>query len=82
MVKDVYEVLREKEAECSRLRTEIEALRLVIPMLDENARDTTQPEAAEPESAPAHEATEDERKAAMSASANESSWWRRRQNSR
>ena len=33
MVKDVYEVLRQKEADCARLRIEIEALRLVIALL-------------------------------------------------
>jgi hypothetical protein len=32
-VKDVYEVLLQKELECARLRIEIEALRLVIPLL-------------------------------------------------
>ena len=34
-MKDVYEVLRQKEVDCARLRIEIEALRLVIPLLDD-----------------------------------------------
>jgi hypothetical protein len=32
-VRDVYEILRQKEMDCARLQTEIEALRLVIPLL-------------------------------------------------
>jgi hypothetical protein len=32
-MKDVYEVLRQKEMDLARLRKEIEALRLVIPLL-------------------------------------------------
>ena len=32
---DAYQVLREKEKEVERLRKEIDALRLVIPILDE-----------------------------------------------
>jgi len=36
-VKDVYEILRQKEMDCARLQGEVEALRLVIPLLaDEN----------------------------------------------
>lgn len=36
-MRNVHEVLKQKEAECARLRHEIEALRMVIPLLDENA---------------------------------------------
>lgn len=36
-MKNVYEVLRQKEADRLRIESEIEALRLVIPLLDENA---------------------------------------------
>jgi hypothetical protein len=36
-MKNVYDVLQEKEADQTRLQAEIEALRLVIPLLDENA---------------------------------------------
>lgn len=32
-MKDIYEVLREKEMTLARLRTEVEALRLVAPLL-------------------------------------------------
>lgn len=35
VVKDVYEILRQKEMDCARLQKEIEALRLVIPLLTE-----------------------------------------------
>ena len=38
-MKNVYEVLRQKEADRIRIQSEIEALRLVIPLLDENASD-------------------------------------------
>jgi len=36
-VRDIHEVLKQKEAECAQLRHEIEALRTVIPLLDEKA---------------------------------------------
>jgi hypothetical protein len=36
-VKDVREVLRQKEEDCARLRKEIEALRLAAPLLQEDA---------------------------------------------
>jgi hypothetical protein len=36
-MKNVYEVLRQKEADRLQIESEIEALRLVIPLLDENA---------------------------------------------
>ena len=35
-MKDVYELLRQKELEISRLETEVEALRVVAPLLSEN----------------------------------------------
>ena len=34
-MKNVYELLRQKEMHCARLRNEIEALRVVIPLLAE-----------------------------------------------
>jgi len=38
-MKDIYQVLSQREADILRVRREIEALRLVIPLLaDENAR--------------------------------------------
>jgi hypothetical protein len=36
-MKDVYEVLREKEADRQRIQSEIEALQIVIPLLDEKS---------------------------------------------
>ena len=35
-MKDVYEILRQKELEISRLEVEVEALRVVAPLLSEN----------------------------------------------
>lgn len=35
-MKDVYEVLRQKELEVSRLEQEVEALRVVAPLLSED----------------------------------------------
>ena len=102
-MKDVREVLRQKEEDCARLRKEIEALRLVVPLLDEDAdrvrherapvqgssavatqavtheQDSlreTAPVAEQPQSV--QEESESERKAPLSASLNESSWWRRK----
>lgn len=36
-MKNIHEVLKQKEADCAQLRHEIEALRMVIPLLDEKA---------------------------------------------
>lgn len=36
-MKNVYEVLRQKEADILRIQSEIEALRIVIPLLDEKS---------------------------------------------
>ncbi|HMK22016.1 MAG TPA: hypothetical protein VK466_06755, partial [Terriglobales bacterium] len=33
-VKDFYEILRQKEIDCLRLRREVEALRIAAPLLD------------------------------------------------
>ena len=33
-MKNIYEVLREKEMDCARVQAEIEALRMVIPLVD------------------------------------------------
>jgi hypothetical protein len=35
-MKDIYELLRQKELEISRLEIEVEALRVVAPLLSEN----------------------------------------------
>jgi len=110
-VKDVREVLRQKEEACAHLRKEIEALRFVVPLLDENAepvreeavREREEKMPAQGSSAGAtqavpreqdslretalvkeesqgrHEEAENtERKAPLSASLDESSWWRRK----
>ena len=37
MMKDVYQVLREKELDVTRVRKEVEALRFAIPLLAEGA---------------------------------------------
>ncbi len=36
-MRNIHEVLQQKEADCAQLRHEIEALRVVVPLLDENA---------------------------------------------
>jgi hypothetical protein len=36
-MKDVYQVLREKELDVTRVRQEVEALRFAIPLLEEGA---------------------------------------------
>jgi len=47
-VRDVYEILRQEEMDCARLKSEIEALRLVIPLLtDEEAREQHDSQAQE-----------------------------------
>ncbi len=48
-MKNVYEVLRQKEMELTRLEKEVEALRLVAPLLSEEK----EAEAAKPALAPA-----------------------------
>ena len=35
-MRDLYQVLREKESEILRIRQEIEALRAIIPLLDDS----------------------------------------------
>jgi len=43
-MKNVYEVLREKELEVSRLEAEVEALRIAAPLLsEEGKREMTSP---------------------------------------
>jgi hypothetical protein len=46
-MKNVYEVLRQKEMELTRLEKEVEALRLVAPLLSEEQKDAMA-EAAKP----------------------------------
>ncbi len=50
-MKDVHELLREKEMECARVQKEIDALRLVIPLMDTEGH--SEPEARkQPEAVP------------------------------
>ncbi len=42
-MKNVYEVLRQKEMELARLEKEVEALRLVAPLLSEELKDAADP---------------------------------------
>jgi hypothetical protein len=37
-MRDVYEVLRQKEVEVSRLKKEVEALRIAAPLVSENGQ--------------------------------------------
>jgi hypothetical protein len=90
-VRDIYEVLKQKEADCARLRNEIEALRIVIPLMDEKGNaihDTSvESEAVLPEvdnervqqeaEAPELQLSEADRKGPLSSSLRESSWWRK-----
>ena len=54
-MKNVYEVLRQKEMELTRLEKEVEALRLVAPLLSEEKESMPMPmaEVAKPMLAPA-----------------------------
>jgi hypothetical protein len=42
-MRDVYEVLRQKELEVSRLKQEVEALRVAAPLLSEDGAAEDQP---------------------------------------
>ena len=42
-MKDVYEVLRQKELEVSRLKHEVEALRVAAPLLSDGAAEGHKP---------------------------------------
>lgn len=46
-MKNVYEVLRQKELELTRLEKEVEALRIAAPLLSDEAKDLV-PEAPKP----------------------------------
>lgn len=92
-MRNIHEVLKQKEAECAQLRHQIEALRTVVPLLDENAvtdrssllneteaepsmRDAEEHEVRVAQAGPPSEIDTD-RKGPLSASLNETSWWRR-----
>ena len=89
-MRNIHEVLKQKETECAQLRHEIEALRIVVPMLDEKAtsnRSALREEGAAPE--PSMRVAEErevrkaepeidaDRKGPLSTSINETSWWKR-----
>jgi hypothetical protein len=80
-VKNVYEVLRQKEMDCARLQIEIEALRLVIPLL---ADERPMPEREDREqgtgSFSASESTNTDGPAVLLDYKKSSFWGRRREN--
>ena len=50
-MRDINAVLREKEADLARINREVEALRIVAPLLAEESTETTAPPKMEPERA-------------------------------
>jgi hypothetical protein len=79
-LKDIYEVLRQKEADCARVQAEIDALRLVIPLVDGERTDAGEPRASDEEDHSAKEAkaTGTEGPIFSSVGGSESSFWKRR----
>jgi hypothetical protein len=73
-MKNVYEVLQQKEADRIRIQSEIEALRLVIPLLDENASGAENSEEFRQESPRDTRASEDLAPSAEKQSAG--NWWK------
>jgi hypothetical protein len=47
-MKNVYEVLRQKELELARLEKEVEALRVAAPLLSEEKEGTSEPASSKP----------------------------------
>lgn len=79
-MKDIHEMLRDKEADCARVQQEIDALRLVISLLEEDkvpqGEIRKQPEpAVEAASAASNTGTEGP---TFSALQSETSFWKRR----
>lgn len=80
-MKDIHEVLREKEMDCARVQKEIDALRLVIPLME--SEPLAEAEARkQPESAPAEplesESSTGTEGPIFSSVKSESSFWKRR----
>ena len=48
-MKDVYEVLREKELQKEQVEREVECLKIVAPLLSEESEQETLPEETKPE---------------------------------
>lgn len=80
-MKDIHEILRQKELDCARVQREIEALRLVIPLLDGETLPETdarkQPEHAV-ETASSAESTGTDGLSLPSLAPSETSFWKRR----
>jgi len=79
-VKDIQEILRQKEMDCARVQAEIEALRMVIPLLGEEHPTDPEPRESEPEHDLVSEtkATGTEGPIFSSVGGNESGFWKRR----
>jgi hypothetical protein len=83
-VKNIYEVLRQKEIDCARVQAEIEALRMVIPLVDGEQPATADAASAEHESEAlsSNESTGTEGPTFAGIAASQSGFWRRRRESK
>ena len=79
-MKDIHEILRQKETDCARVQAEIEALRVVIPLLDGEKQPTARPGTEEEEDNLVSEtkANGTEGPAFSSLGGTESGFWKRR----
>jgi hypothetical protein len=79
-VKDIYEVLRQKEVDRARVQSEIDALRVVIPLVEGERQPAPHPPAPEQDDSPAPEAdaTGTEGPAFSSLAGGGSGFWKRR----
>lgn len=81
-MKEIQEILRQKEADCERVHKEIDALRLVIPLLEDDNRAAETESRKQPEHAseePTHaEGTGTDGPTFSSVGQSETSFWRRR----
>ena len=71
-MKDIYELIRQKEADMERIRHELDALRLSARLLEENGRASASPSPAV--SAPAYSATTPKSPVATQSAASPSAW--------
>ncbi len=77
-MKDIYEVLRQKESDCARVQAEIEALRVVIPLLGgEQPASPSEPE-TEGNSLTESTGTGTEGPSFSAVAGSESGFWKRR----
>ena len=72
-MKDFYDVLRQKETDLVRVQREVEALRLVISLLEEHLMPQTQDDPG-----PSPESTGTEGAISSSLGRSESSFWKRK----